>query len=102
MTIGIRRSRPRRWTRLMENGPAKPLTSAPPRPSNLGWRDAVPWARLVIVGDDGDRIELALVSPVEPDLGTIENLARLQLQARRAGTTLALRYGTRPRRGFWT
>ena len=29
----------------------------------------MPWARLVIVGDDGDRIELALVSPVNPTWG---------------------------------
>jgi hypothetical protein len=47
--------------------------------------DAVPWARLVMVAENGDRLELALVNPAKPDLGTVENLARLQLQARRAG-----------------
>jgi hypothetical protein len=47
--------------------------------------EAAPWARLVLVAEDGGRIELVLVSPARPDLGTVDNLARLQLLARRAG-----------------
>jgi hypothetical protein len=50
----------------------------------------VPWARVVVVGADGTHRVLLLTGAGAPGLAAVEALARLQLEARRAGGRIRL------------
>jgi hypothetical protein len=50
-----------------------------------------PWCRATIVGPDGSRLSrLTLAGPGPPDLGAVDDVARLALEARRRGARLVL------------
>jgi anti-anti-sigma regulatory factor len=52
--------------------------------------DETLWARVVIVAQNGDRLVVVLAGPDHPDLAAVDELARLWLQARRAGCRVQL------------
>ena len=52
--------------------------------------DVAFWARVVVVGADGTHRVLLLTGAGAPGLAAVEELARLQLQARRAGGRIRL------------
>lgn len=52
--------------------------------------DVACWARVIIVAPDGTRRVQLLAGPGAPDLAVVNELARLQLAARRAGCRVRL------------
>jgi hypothetical protein len=59
-------------------------------PRLIAMTGAAPWASVVFTSADGTRCRIDLVGAQVPTLEHVEWLARLQLDARRAGGTLQL------------